>query len=74
MKGIITFLIIWIVAYVAGVVAGVGFFAGIVYFAFTFFDDNEVLLVFIIFVGFIVTLYIWLRLVFGLLNRWLDRW
>lgn len=73
MKGIITFLITWIVAYVAGV-AGVGFFAGIVYFAFTFFHDNEVLLVFIMTAGFIVTMYIWLRLVFGLLNRWLERW
>ena len=65
MKGIITFLIIWLVAYV--------FYAGIVYFTLIFFDDNKVLLVSIIITGFIVTQFILLRVAFGLLNRWLER-
>ena len=70
MKGIIKFLIRWLVSYIAGA----GLFVGIVYFAFAFFKENEGLLVATIIVGALIIWFIWVRKVVGLLNRWLERW
>ena len=69
MKGIVKFLIRWLVAYIAG--AGLG--VGIVYFAFTFFEENEGLLIFITIVG-LGLVFLWVSTAVGFVNRWLERW
>lgn len=69
MKGIVKFLLRWIVAYIAG--AGLG--VVIILFAIRFFEDNTGMLIFIIIVGLVIW-FIWVRTVVGLLNRLLERW
>jgi len=70
MKGIVKFLVRWLVAWVAGASGGVLFIAGV---GFRFFEENTGLLIATGVVGLILA-FASATLAVRLVNRWLERW